>query len=96
MPVSVSRLALLRASRMACFFLYVHPFLTRALEQPSLMFAVWGFDQALRSQVSFPTGRVHVHKLRSVMRIKPILAKDALLYAVREQLCVADVWVTPQ
>ena len=49
-----------------------------ALELPSLIFTVWGLGEALRADVSFPAGCVHVPDLRSVMRIAPIFVKDAL------------------
>jgi len=67
-----------------------------ALELPSLIFTVWGLGEALRADVSFPAGCMRVPELRSVMRITPKFVKDALRYAVREQLCVAGVWVLAQ
>jgi len=65
----------------------VRLFVARTLEQPSLMFAVWGCGQALDTDLSFPTGREHVPKLRSVM-VTSVSAKDALRHAVRDQLYV--------
>ena len=39
----------------------------------------------------FAVGREHVPKLRSVMRITSVFAKDALRHAVRDQLYFAGV-----
>ena len=60
------------------------------------MFTVWGLGEALRAQVSFPAGCVHVPELQSVMRIAPIFVKGVLRHAARKQLCVAGVWVPAQ
>ena len=69
--------------------LLVRLFLTRALEQPSLVFAVGGGDEALGADTSFLTGREHVPKLHSAMRITSVFVKDALLrHAVRDQLYI--------
>ena len=64
----------------------VRLFLARAREQPSLMFAFGGGDEALDPDTCFAVGREHVPKLRSVMRITSVFAKDALRHAVRDQL----------
>ena len=56
------------------------------------MFTVWSFGEGLRAQVSFSTGCVRVSELCYVMRITPILVKDALRHAFREKLCFAGVW----
>ena len=55
------------------------------------MFAVWGCDVALSTDISFSTGREHVPKLRSVMKITSIIVKNALRHVARDQLYVAGV-----
>ena len=53
------------------------------------MFAVGGGDEASDAYTSFSTGREHVPKLRSIMRITSVFVKDALLrHAARDQLYV--------
>ena len=53
-------------------------FLALAFEQPSLIYSVWSWGEALRGQVSFSTGYVYDLGLLSVMIIRRV-AKGALL-----------------
>jgi hypothetical protein len=60
--------------------LCVRFFLARAREQPSLMFAFGGGDEALDPDTCFAVGREHVPKLRSV-RTASVFDIDALRHA---------------
>ena len=79
MPVSVSRLAFSCVLNGLAVVLCVRLFLARAYEQPSLMFAFGGGDQAFDPDTCFAIGREHVPKLRSVTRITSVFFIDALL-----------------
>ena len=87
LPVSVSSLFFFPSvPNGLAVVLCVRLFLAQAHEQPILMFAAGGGDEALDPDTCFAVGREHVPKLRSVMRITSVFAKDALRHAVRDQL----------